>query len=139
MKINAMAQEVAQTMMTWVCVCNNIYYTQTKIEIFLMRIIVCIRITSSIIMSHTIGVPTASTIEAIAAAKQNKTTLEMLLNLQKLVDEFKVKVTEMDEEMRTVKLENQILKNKINELTSSSNAKSSPSRRGFFGYGADEF
>ncbi len=104
-----------------------------------MRIIVCIRITSSIIMSHTIGVPTASTIEAIAAAKQNKTTLEMLLNLQKLVDEFKVKVTEMDEEMRTVKLENQILKNKINELTSSSNAKSSPSRRGFFGYGADEF
>ena len=67
----------------------------------------------------------------------------MLLHLQKLIDEFKDKVTEMDEEMRTVKLENTILKNKINELTSSSSAtaKSSPppSRRGFFGYGADEF
>jgi regulator of replication initiation timing len=91
-------------------------------------------------MSHTIGVPTASTVAAAAAAKQNQTTLEMLLNLQKVVDEFKVKVTEMDEEMRTVKIENQILKNKINELTSSSStATSSPSRRGFFGYGADEF
>ena len=86
-----------------------------------------------------VGVPTVA---SIAAAKQNQTTLEMLLNLQKLVDEFKVKVTEMDEEMRTVKLENQILKNKINELTSSSSsatATSSPSRRGCFGYGADEF
>jgi len=64
----------------------------------------------------------------------------MLLHLQKLIDEFKDKVTEMDEEMRTVKLENTLLKNKINELTSS-NTKSSPppSRRGFFGYGADEF
>ena len=87
-----------------------------------------------------IGVPTAATLQANAILKQNQTTLEMLLNLQKLVDEFKVKVTEMDEEMRTVKLENQILKNKINELTSSaSTATSSPSRRGVFGYGADEF
>ena len=87
-----------------------------------------------------IGVPTAATLQANAILKQNQTTLEMLLNLQKLVDEFKVKVTEMDEEMRTVKLENQILKNKINELTSSSaTATSSPSRRGCFGYGADEF
>ncbi len=94
----------------------------------------------SIIMSLSIGVPTASTIAAAAAAKQNKTTLEMLLHLQKLIDEFKGKVSEMDEEMRTVKIENQILKNKINELTSSSSTtKTSPSRRGFFGYGADEF
>ena len=90
----------------------------------------------------TIGVPTASTIAATFAAKQNQTTLEHLLHIQKLLDEFKVKVTEMEEEMRTVKIENQILKNKINELTSSSSsatATSSPSRRGFFGYGADEF
>ncbi len=94
----------------------------------------------SIIMSLSIGVPTASTIAAAAAAKQNQTTLELLLNLQKLIDEFKGKVSEMDEEMRTVKIENQILKNKINELTSSSSTtKTSPSRRGFFGYGADEF
>lgn len=90
------------------------------------------------IMSLMIGVPTTSTIEAIAAAKQNKTTLEMLMNLQKLIDEFKDKVAEMDEEMRIVKIENDILKNKINELTSSP-ARTSPSRRGFFGYGADEF
>jgi regulator of replication initiation timing len=87
-----------------------------------------------------IGVPTAATLQANAILKQNQTTLEMLLNLQKLIDDFKVKVTEMDEEMLTIKIENQILKNKINELTSSSTtATSSPSRRGFFGYGADEF
>lgn len=88
-----------------------------------------------------IGVPTAATLQATAILKQNKTTLEQLLHIQKSLDEFKVKVAEMDEEMRTVKLENTILKNKIYELTSSSfSAKSSPlSCRGFFGYGADEF
>jgi hypothetical protein len=42
----------------------------------------------------------------------------------------------MDEEMRTIKIENNILKNKINELTK---ADTSSSKRGFFGYGADEF
>ena len=57
-----------------------------------------------------IGVPTASTIAAAAVVKQNKTTLEMLLNIQKSLDEFKEKVAEMDEEMRTVKLENTLLK-----------------------------
>jgi hypothetical protein len=72
----------------------------------------------------------------IAAAHIQKTTLEMLLNLQKLTDEFKVKLVEMDEEMRTIKIENNILKNKINELTK---ADTSSSKRGFFGYGADEF
>lgn len=51
-----------------------------------------------------IGVPTASTIGLNAAVKQNKTTLEMLLNIQQSLDEFKEKVAEMDEEMRTVKL-----------------------------------
>lgn len=85
----------------------------------------------------TIGVPTASTIAAAAIAQSQKTTLEMLLNLQKSLEEFKVKVVEMEEEMHTVKIENNILKTKINELTSSK--QTSPSRRGFFGYGADEF
>jgi hypothetical protein len=80
-----------------------------------------------------IGVPTASTIAAAATAKQNKTTLEMLLHIQKLIEEFKGKVAEMDEEMRTVKLENSILKNKISELTN----KTPPG--GMFGYGANEF
>lgn len=97
---------------------------------------------ASIVMSLSIGVPTASSIGSFIAVKQNQTTLEMLIHLQKLIDEFKDKVSEMDEEMRTVKIENELLKNKINELTSTSSsatAKSSPSRRGFFGYGADEF
>ena len=94
------------------------------------------------IMSITIGVPTASSIAAISAVKTNTNTLEMLQNLQRLVDEFKTKLTEMDEEMLTVKLENTLLKNKINEITSikaSASASASASRRGFFGYGADEF
>jgi hypothetical protein len=43
----------------------------------------------------------------------------------------------MEEEMQTVKIENNILKTKINELTSGK--QTSPSRRGLFGYGADEF
>ena len=86
----------------------------------------------------TIGVPTASSIAAAATAQQQKTTLEILLNLQKSLDEFRIKVLEMEEEMHTVKLENTLLKNKINELTSIK-ASPSPSRRGLFGYGADEF
>jgi len=93
-------------------------------------------------MSIAIGVPTPSSIAAIAAIKTNTNTLEMLQNLQRLVDEFKTKLTEMDEEMQTVKLENSLLKNKINELTSitaSPSPSPSPSRRGFFGYGAGEF
>ena len=94
------------------------------------------------IMSITIGVPTASSIAVIAAVKTNTNTLEMLQNLQRLVDEFKTKLIEMDEEMLMVKLENTLLKNKVNELTStkaSPSASASASRRGFFGYGADEF
>jgi regulator of replication initiation timing len=55
-----------------------------------------------------------------ATVKQNKTTLEMLLHLQKLVEEFKNKVAEMDEELYAVKLENTLLKNKLSELASSS-------------------
>jgi uncharacterized membrane protein (DUF106 family) len=92
------------------------------------------------IMSLVIGVPTASSIAAVSAVKTNTTTLEMLQNLQRLVDEFKTKLTEMDEEMLTVKMENALLKNKINELTSiKASVSASASRRGFCGYGADEF
>ena len=63
----------------------------------------------------------------------------MLQNLQKLVDEFKTKVVEMDQEMKTIRIENNILKTKINELTSSKTSPSASCSRGFFGYGADEF
>ena len=92
--------------------------------------------------SLVIGVPTASSIAAATAIKTNIATLEILQNLQKLVNEFKTKLTEMDEEMQTVKLENTLLKNKINELTSIKATlppTHSPSCRGFFGYGTDEF
>jgi regulator of replication initiation timing len=79
----------------------------------------------------TIGVPTTSTAAAAATAKHNQTLLEMLLRLQKRIDEFKGKVSEMEEEMEAVKLENRLLKNKISELTS----ETSPARsRGLFGY-----
>jgi ribulose 1,5-bisphosphate carboxylase large subunit-like protein len=88
--------------------------------------------------SFAIGVPTTSYVAAAASEKNNKTTLELLLKLQKLMDEFKGKVAEMDEEMLTMKIENKLLKEKITELTRSSTTPSS-SRRGFFGYGADEF
>jgi hypothetical protein len=89
--------------------------------------------------SIAIGVPTASYLTAIAAVEKNKTTLELLLNIQKSLDEFKTKVLEMDEEMQLVKIENNILKKKIHELTSTTKSSSTPSRRGFFGYGPDEF
>jgi hypothetical protein len=89
--------------------------------------------------SIAIGVPTASYRTAIAAVEKNKTTLELLLNIQKSLDEFKIKVLEMDEEMQAVKIENNILKKKIDELTSTTKSSPSPSRRGFFGYGPDEF
>jgi prophage DNA circulation protein len=96
------------------------------------------------IMSITIGVATSSSLAANAAIKTNISTFEMLQNLQKLVDEFKTKLTEMDEEMNTVKLEISLLKNKINELTSIKATPPPPptsrsSGRGFFGYGPDEF
>jgi regulator of replication initiation timing len=87
----------------------------------------------------TIGVPTQS---SVTTYQHNKTTLELLLNLQQLVDDFKVKLVEMEEEMDAIKIENNVLRNKIRELTSpSSIAKSTlPQRRGgCFGYGADEF
>ena len=74
--------------------------------------------------SVSVGVPTVSNLSASAIAKQNKTTLETLLSIQKSLNEFKEKFVEMDEEMRVVKLENMLLKNKINELTSVSASSS---------------
>ena len=132
-----MAQEMAQTIFVvgrvrYICI-----YRYIKIDIILYQLALyqLISMASSL---ATIGVPTAS---RISTEQQNKTTLEMLMNLQKLVDEFKVKATEMDQEMDTIKLENTLLRNKIKELTTKSGSEhvSSPQRRGVFGYGADEF
>jgi regulator of replication initiation timing len=63
----------------------------------------------------TIGVPTQS---SVAGHQQNKLILELLLKLQKLVDDFKVKVVQMEEEMDVIKIENNVLRSKIKELTS---------------------
>ena len=130
MKINATAQEMAQTIVSIIR------------RYFITQVIKLIKLKSFITANErqpnpmtTIGVPTQS---SVTTYQQNKTTLELLLNLQQLVDDFKGKLVEMEEEMSTIKIENQILKNKINELTSTTKS-SSPSRRGFFGYGADEF
>jgi hypothetical protein len=89
----------------------------------------------------TIGVPSQS---SLSEMNHKKNTLEMLLKLQKLVDEFKLKLIEMDEEMQTIKIENNILKTKLKELTSVttgsvSHGSTGQFRRGLFGYGADEF
>jgi len=82
----------------------------------------------------TIGVPTPS---VIAAANSRKITLDMLTRLQEMIDEFSVKVVEMEQELQTVKIENNILKNKIKELTAIK--PESSQQRGLFGYGAKEF
>jgi len=105
-----------------------------KIEMFLYRS--CYVVMYNIYSMTTIGVPTSSMIAAAGVAQSQKTTLEILLQVQKSLDEFKIKILEMEEEMQTVKIENRLLKTKINELTSK---ESSPPRRGFFGYGAGEF
>jgi len=82
----------------------------------------------------TIGVPTPS---VIAAANSRKITLDMLTRLQEMNDEFSVKVVEMEQELQTVKIENNILKNKIKELTAIHPETSQ--QRGFFGYGKEQF
>lgn len=94
--------------------------------------------------SIAIGVPVASSLTAAAVVKTNQTTLEMLVNLQKMMDEFKSKIVEMEDEMNAIKIENSLLKNKISELTTRSSSSSSSlstaaTRKGLFGYGPDEF
>lgn len=66
----------------------------------------------------TIGVPSQNSSAARQQHQQQINNLEVLLHLQKLVDQFKVKLVEMDEEMQTIKIENRLLKRKIDELTS---------------------
>ena len=51
-----------------------------------------------------------------------------------VVEELRVTIAKMAEELRTVKLENALLKNKIAELISPAQPAG-----GCFGYGADEF
>ena len=63
---------------------------------------------------NTIGVPTNTNNHAI---QNQRKTLDILLQLQKQLDDFKLKVHEMEEEMDTVKIENKLLKTKIDELT----------------------
>ena len=77
---------------------------------------------------NTIGAPTHS---ANTAFQNQRKTLDILLQLQKQLDDFKLKVHEMEEEMDTVKIENKLLKTKIDELTQ---PQSLSTRISIFGY-----
>jgi hypothetical protein len=56
-----------------------------------------------------------------------------------VVEELRVTIAKMDEELRAVKLENTLLKNKITELISIKEPSPAQPSGGCFGYGADEF
>ena len=65
--------------------------------------------------SHTIKLTAA----AAAAAKNlaPEFVLGMLSNIQVNIDEYQAKVLEMDEELRTLKIENNLLRKHVRELT----------------------
>jgi hypothetical protein len=64
---------------------------------------------------------------AAAASASNLTSefvLGMLSNIQVNLTEYQAKVLEMEEELRTLKIENNLLRNHVRELTTT--AKTSP-------------
>jgi hypothetical protein len=64
--------------------------------------------------------PTAAAAAAAAASGSNLTSefvLGMLSNIQVNLTEYQTKVLEMEEELRTLKIENNLLRNHIRELT----------------------
>jgi hypothetical protein len=65
--------------------------------------------------------PTAAASAAAAAASGSNLTSEfvlgMLSNIQVNLTEYQTKVLEMEEELRTLKIENNLLRNHIRELT----------------------
>lgn len=63
---------------------------------------------------------TSSRIATKPAAASNLTpefVLGMLSNIQVNIDEYQAKVLEMEEELRTLKIENNLLRNHVRELT----------------------
>ena len=72
--------------------------------------------------SHTIK------LTAAAAAATNLTqefVLGMLSNIQVNIDEYQAKVLEMEEELRTLKIENNLLRKHVRELTATPTAQNS--------------
>ena len=68
--------------------------------------------------------PTAAA--AAAAAASNLTSefvLGMLSNIQVNLTEYQTKVLEMEEELKTLKIENNLLRNHVRELTKPSTTK----------------
>jgi hypothetical protein len=63
--------------------------------------------------------PTAAAAAAAAAASglTSEFVLGMLSNIQLNLTEYQVKVLEMEEELRTLKIENNLLRNHVRELT----------------------
>jgi hypothetical protein len=63
--------------------------------------------------------PTAAAASAAAAASglTSEFVLGMLSNIQLNLTEYQVKVLEMEEELRTLKIENNLLRNHVRELT----------------------
>jgi hypothetical protein len=88
---------------------------------------------------------TAAAIAAIAAAASNLTpefVLGMLSNIQDNLSEYQAKVLEMETELRTLKIENNLLRKHVRELTTTPltpTPAQEPLRRGFGGYGPTEF
>jgi hypothetical protein len=94
----------------------------------------------------------AAAIAAIAAAAAAATSnltpefvLGMLSNIQDNLSEYQAKVLEMETELRTLKIENNILRKHVRELTTTPLTPLTPTpaqeplRRGFGGYGPTEF
>ena len=52
-----------------------------------------------------------------AANLTQDSVLGMLSNIQTCLNEYQVKVLEMEEELRTLKIENNLLRNQVQELT----------------------
>jgi hypothetical protein len=93
-------------------------------------------------MSATIK-PTAAAIAAAAASNLTpEFVLGMLSNIQDNLSEYQAKVLEMETELRTLKIENNLLRKHVRELTTTPltpTPAQEPLRRGFGGYGPTEF
>jgi hypothetical protein len=61
--------------------------------------------------------PTAAAASAAASSLTSEFVLGMLSNIQVNLTEYQAKVLEMEEELRTLKIENNLLRNHIRELT----------------------
>jgi hypothetical protein len=122
MKMNAMAQDNAQTIVTLREFIINTY--KNKIELFFLRFVSFVfhramsSATASNVASRFIK-PTAAAAAAAAAASglTSEFVLGMLSNIQLNLTEYQVKVLEMEEELRTLKIENNLLRNHVRELT----------------------